>query len=27
VSDSIQQHTILWVIGGLVAAFWLFRRR
>ena len=27
VSDSIQQHTTLWVIGGLVAAFWLFRRR
>ena len=27
VSNSLHQHTILWVVGGLVAAIWLFRRR
>jgi len=27
VSDSIQQHTVWWIVAVLVAAFWLFRRR
>ena len=27
VSDSVQRHTVWWIVGALVAAFWLFRRR
>lgn len=27
VSQSVQQHTILWIVGAVVAALWLFRRR
>ena len=27
VSQSVQQHTLFWIVGAIVAALWLFRRR